>query len=168
MEGTPCDGEDDPKEMEMEECKGGDVVRRTRLDDDEETELLPQDARRFRSIAARCKTSSQQTALTSISRARRYARRMSAPCESDWKMLRSIARYLRSHPRVLLQYKYQDPPYSMEAIVDTGLCWMQNNQKVHERRLCNARNAPHQELGNHAGGGMQRCCEGKRARPLVL
>ena len=73
---------------------------------------------------------------------------MSAPCESDWKMLKSIARYLRSHPRVLPQYKYQDPPHSMEAIVDR-LCWMQKNQKVHERWLCNARNAPHQELGYH-------------------
>ena len=42
------------KEMEMEECKGSDVVGRTWLDDEQETELLPQDARRFHFIAARC------------------------------------------------------------------------------------------------------------------
>ena len=41
------------KEMGMEECKGSDVVGRRRLDDDEEGKLLPQDARRFRSMAAR-------------------------------------------------------------------------------------------------------------------
>ena len=56
-------------------------------------------------------------------------RRMSAPCESDWKMLKSIARYLRSHPRVLLQYKYQDPPHSMEAIVDTDIAGCRRTRK---------------------------------------
>ena len=40
-------------EMGMEECKGSDVVEITLLDDNEEGTLLPQDARRFRSIAAR-------------------------------------------------------------------------------------------------------------------
>ena len=39
---------------EMEECKRSDVVGRTRLDDEQETELLPPDARQFHSIAARC------------------------------------------------------------------------------------------------------------------
>ena len=41
------------KEMGLEECKGSNVVGRTRLDDDEESMLLPQDALRFRSMAAR-------------------------------------------------------------------------------------------------------------------
>ena len=104
------------KEMGMEECKGSDVVGRTRLDDEEETELLPQDARRFRSIAARCNFLAADRIDIQFA-CKEACRRMSAPCESDWKMLKSIARYLRSHPRVLLQYKYQDPPHSMEAIV---------------------------------------------------
>ena len=34
-------------------------------------------------------------------------------------MLKSMARCVKSHPRVLLQCKYQEPPLSMDAIVDT-------------------------------------------------
>ena len=33
--------------------------------------------------------------------------------------MKSVARYVKSHPRVLLQYKYQEPPLGMDAIVDT-------------------------------------------------
>ena len=55
------DVEADPRHVELrwvwkgvEGWKGSGAVGRTRLDDDEEGKLLPQDARRFRSIAARC------------------------------------------------------------------------------------------------------------------
>ena len=106
------------KEMGMEECKGSDVVGRTRLTGEEEGELLPQDARRFRSIAARCDFLAADRIDIQFA-CKEVCRRMSVPCESDWKMLKSIARYLRSHPRVLLQYKNQDPPHSMETTVNT-------------------------------------------------
>ena len=112
------------KEVGMEECKGSDVVGRTPLDDEEETKLLPQDARRFRSTAARCNFLAADRIDIQFA-----CRRMSAPCKSDWKMLKSIARHLRSHPRVLLQYKYQDPPHSMEAIVDTDFAGCRRTRK---------------------------------------
>ena len=115
------------KEMGMQECKGSDVVGRTRLDDEEETDLLPQDARRFRPIAARCNFLADRIDIQFA--CKEVCRRMSAPCESDWKMLKIIARYLRSHPRVLLQYKYQDPPHSMEAIVDTDFAGCRRTRK---------------------------------------
>ena len=112
----------------MEECKGSDVVGRTRLDDEEETKLLPQDARRFRSIAARCNFLAADRIDIQFA-CKEVCRGMSAPCESDWKMLKSIARYLRSHPRVMLQYKYQDPPPPMEAIVDTDFAGCRRTRK---------------------------------------
>ena len=67
------------KEMGMEECKGSDVVGRTRLDDEEETELLPQDARRFRSIAARCNFLAADRIDIQFA-CKEACRRMSAPC----------------------------------------------------------------------------------------
>ena len=106
------------KEMGMEECKGSDVVGRTRLDDDEEGKLLPQDARRFRSIAARCNFIAADR--IDIQLCKEVCRRMSASCESDWKMLKSVARHVKSYPRLLVQYPYQEPPLSMDAIVDTN------------------------------------------------
>ena len=63
---------------------------------------LPQDARRFRSIAARCKFLAADRIDIQFA-CNEVCRWMSVPCESDWKMLKGIARYLRSHPRVLLQ-----------------------------------------------------------------
>ena len=70
------------KEMGMEECKGSDVVGRTPLDDEEETELLPQDARRFASIAARCNFLAADRIDIQFA-CKEVCRRMSAPCESD-------------------------------------------------------------------------------------
>ena len=77
------------KEMGMEECKGSDVVGRTRLDDDEEGKLLPQDARRFRSMAARCNFIAADRIDIQFE-CKEVCRRMSASCESDWKMLKSV------------------------------------------------------------------------------
>ena len=61
------------------------MVERTRLDDEAETELLPQDARRFRSISARCNIFAADCNDIQFA-CKEVGRRMSAPCESDWKM----------------------------------------------------------------------------------
>ena len=93
--------------------------------DDEEGKLLPQDARGFRSIPARCNFIAADR--VDIQFARKVVRqRMSAP---DWKMLKSIARYVKSHPRVLLQYKYHEPPLRMDAIVDTDFARYRRTRK---------------------------------------
>ena len=83
-------------------------------------------ARRFRSIAARCNFLAADRINIQFA-CKEVCRGMSVPCESDWKMLKSIARYLRSHPRVLLQY--QDPPHSMEAIVNTDFAGCRRTRK---------------------------------------
>ena len=101
---------------------------KARLDDEEETELLPQDARRFRSIAARCNFLAADRVDIQFA-CKEVRRRMSTPCEFDGKMLKSIAYNLRSHLFVLLQYKYQDPPLSMEAIVDTDFAGCRKTRK---------------------------------------
>ena len=49
--------------------------------------------------------------------------------ESDWKTLKSIARHLRSYPRVLFRYKYQESPHFMEAIVDTDFAGCRRTRK---------------------------------------
>ena len=116
------------KEMGMEECKGSDVVGRTRLDDDEEGKLLPQDARRFRSMAARCNFIAADRIDVQFE-CKEVCRRMSAPCESDWKMLKSVARYVKSFPRLLLQYKYQEPPLTVDAIVYTDFAGCRRTRK---------------------------------------
>ena len=79
----------------MEEGTGSDVVGRTRLDDDEEGKLLPQDARRVRSRAARCNFIAADRFDIQFA-CKEVCRRMPAPCESDWKMLKSLARYAKS------------------------------------------------------------------------
>ena len=62
------------------------MVGRTRLNDEEETELLPQDARRFRSIAARCNfLAADRIDIQFV--CKEVCRRMSVPCESDSTML---------------------------------------------------------------------------------
>ena len=129
------------KEMGMEECKGSDVVGRTRLDDDEEGKLLPHDARRFRSTAARCNFIAADRIDIQFA-CKEVCRRMSAPCESDWKMLKSVIRYVKSYPRLLLQYKCQEPPPTMDAIVDTDFARCRRTRKstnggyvIHRTRL---------------------------------
>ena len=116
------------KEMGLEECKGSAVVGRTRLDDDEEGKLLPQDARRFRSMAARCNFIAADRIDIQFE-CKEVCQRMSAPCESDWKMLKSVARYVKSYPRLLLQYKYQEPPLGTDAIVDTDFARCRRTRK---------------------------------------
>ena len=54
---------------------------------------------------------------------------MSEPCESDWKMLKSVARYVKSYPRLLLQHKYQEPPLSMDATVYTDFAGCRRTRK---------------------------------------
>ena len=113
------------KEMGMEECKVSDLVGRTRLDDDEEGMLLPQDARRFRFMAARCDFIAADRIDIQFE-CKEVCSRMSAPCASDWKMLK---KRVKSYPRLLLQYKYQEPPLSMDAIVYTDFAGCRRTRK---------------------------------------
>jgi len=44
---------------------------------------------------------------------------MSDPCENDWSLLKKLARYLRSHPRLLIRFDYQPPPKQLDVVVHT-------------------------------------------------
>ena len=44
---------------------------------------------------------------------------MSEPRESDWVMIKKLARYLRSHPRLVNTFYYQDEPKHLTVKVDT-------------------------------------------------
>jgi hypothetical protein len=44
---------------------------------------------------------------------------MSAPCKSDWDLLKKLARYLKSHPRMIMKFEYQKPVDRLNIIVDT-------------------------------------------------
>ena len=115
------------KEIGMEECKGSDVVERTRL---EKTRRANASAGRT-AMSVRCGGMylHRRTALTSSSRAREVCWWTSAPCKSDWKMLKSMTRYVKSHPRVLLQYKYLEPPLSVDATMDTDFAGCRRTRK---------------------------------------
>ena len=44
---------------------------------------------------------------------------MSEPSESDWTLLKKLARYLKAHPRQVCMFQYQDVPTELSIIVDT-------------------------------------------------
>ena len=54
---------------------------------------------------------------------------MSAPCESDWMMLKRMARYLRTHPRMLLRFEHQQPPHHLDVIVDSDCAGCKRTRK---------------------------------------
>ena len=47
------------------------------------------------------------------------AKRMSAPCAPDWKLLKRIGRYLRLVPRAVQVFVWQDDPGELVAYVDS-------------------------------------------------
>ena len=44
---------------------------------------------------------------------------MSEPNQSDWTLLKKLARYLKAHPRQVCMFQYQDAPTELSIIVDT-------------------------------------------------
>ena len=47
------------------------------------------------------------------------AKRMSAPCAPDWKLLKRIGRYLKLVPRAVQVYVWQDEPGELVTYVDS-------------------------------------------------
>ena len=47
------------------------------------------------------------------------AKRMSAPCVPDWKLLKRLGRYLRRYPRAVQVFVWQDEPAELTAYVDS-------------------------------------------------
>ena len=79
------------------------------------------------SVAARCKFIAADRIDIQFA-CKEVCRRMSALRESDWR-LTSMARYVKSHPHVLLPQKYQEPPKSTDAVVGTDLARCRRTRK---------------------------------------
>ena len=97
------------KQMGMEKCKGREIAGSGVKPDEEGEQLDTAQARQFRSMAARCNFLSPDRIDLQFA-CKGTCRKMSSPCEGDWVMLKAVARYLQSHPRLLMDFVYQEPP----------------------------------------------------------
>ena len=118
--------EADPRHVElvlqslgMETCKGSEVTGAAVGDsEDDSPELSKQEQKEFRSLAARCNFLSVDRLDIQFA-CKEICRRMSSPCEADWKMVKKLARFLKTHPRLVMLFEYQRPPENLSVIVDT-------------------------------------------------
>ena len=105
------------QEMGMQNCKGSEVMGPAPNPADE-IPLTGKDATQFRSLAARCNFLSSDRVDIQFA-CKEACRRMAAPTTSDWAMLKKMARYLKAHPRMIVEFKYQQMPQHLTVRVDT-------------------------------------------------
>ena len=99
MEADPTHVELGLRELGIRKCKGSDVVG-SQQDGGDDVLLSTSDARRFRSLAARCNFLAADRVDIQFG-CKEICRRMPQPCESDWMLLKTIARYMNAHPRMI-------------------------------------------------------------------
>ena len=128
LEADPRHAELILKEMGMDNCMGSDVVGRAGRAEEDDVELDPAEATKFRSIAARCNFLAADRIDLQFA-CKEVCRRMSTPCASDWQLLKGLARYLRSHPRMLLSFAYQKPPECIAITVDSDFAGCKRTRK---------------------------------------
>ena len=102
----------------MESCKGSDLVGATIDIRGDDVKLSKDDAKAFRSLAARCNFLSADRPDIQYA-CKEICRRMSEPSEGDWTLLKKLARHLKAHPRQVCMFQYQDAPTELSIIVDT-------------------------------------------------
>ena len=128
MEADPWHTELILKEMDMENCKGSLVVGRVDPEEDEGGELNPREASKFRSITARCNFLATDRIDIHYG-CKEICRKMSSPQRDDWKLLKRMARNLRSRPRMLLHFKHQERPSHLTVAVDTDFAGCRRTRK---------------------------------------
>ena len=74
---------------------------------------------KFRSVCMRINYLAQDRSDIQYS-AKEMARGMQNPTSGHWSKLKRLARYLKARPRVILQYKFQEPCSFLDLLVDTG------------------------------------------------
>ena len=118
MEADPRHVEMILKELGMESCKGSDVVGITIDIRGDDVKLNKDDAKAFRSLAARCNFLSADRPDIQYA-CKEMCRRMSEPSDGDWTLLKKLARYLKAHPKQVCMFQYQDTLPELSIIVDT-------------------------------------------------
>ena len=127
------------KQMGLTKCKGSDVVGVQAYHEDG-IKMSPAEAKQFRSVAARCNFLAADRIDIQFA-CKEVCGIMAVPCTADWAMLKKIARYLQSHSRLLMEFKFQEEPLELKIFVDTdfGGC----------RRTRRSTNGGLAMLGNH-------------------
>ena len=80
--------------------------------------MEPQEARRYRSIAARLNFLAADRADLAFA-VKEAAREMSKPTRGSWDRLKRVGRYLISHPRAVLRYTWQTAPTEARVFTDS-------------------------------------------------
>jgi hypothetical protein len=86
-------------------------------------ELSPQDATRYRALAARANYLSQDRPDISFA-CKEICREMSKPTQAGMDKIRRLARYLKGQPRIVYRYTWQNPS-DIQTYVDSDWagCW---------------------------------------------
>ena len=58
---------------------------------------------------------------------------MCTPTEAGMQKIKRLGRYLKNHPRFVLQFKYQDAVNNITVWTDTGLCRVCQDQEINIR-----------------------------------
>ena len=106
------------KQMEMEKCNGSEITGGAVKPESDGEKLNDVQGRNFRSMAARCNFMASDRVDLQFA-CKEICRRMSSPCDGDWSGLKQVARYLKAHPRMLMEFKYQKPVKELTVLVDT-------------------------------------------------
>ena len=87
-------------------------------DEGEDRELEPQEATRYRAIAARLNYLAPDRVDIQFA-VKESARAMSSPRKSHWAMLNIIGRYLIKHTRVVIKFDWQLPQNTVTTYSDS-------------------------------------------------
>ena len=90
--------------------------------------LRPEDARVFRMLVARGNYLAQDRPDIQFS-VKELSRAMSSPSQADWVALKRLGRYLRLHPRVVIKYRFQQAPASIQAFADSDWAGCKETRK---------------------------------------
>lgn len=106
------------KQMEMERCNGSEITGGAVKPESDGEKLNDVQGRHFRSMAARCNFMASDRVDLQFA-CKEICRRMSVTCDGDWSGHKKVARYLKAHPRMLMEFKYQKPVKELTVLVDT-------------------------------------------------
>jgi len=106
------------KQLEMEDCRGSDIVGSQVTLDENDAKMGSEEVTQFRSLAARCNFLAADRIDMQFA-CKEVCRRMSGPCIGDWEMLKKMAKYMKAHPRLVVEFRFQEAPDAVQVYVDT-------------------------------------------------
>ena len=114
--------------LELENSKGNMVPGAVESLEDDAEELDPMQASRYRSIAAKLNYMAQDR-LDLMFSVKELCREMSTPKTSSWRKLIKVGKYVKSNPRVVMSYAFQDPVDILEAYSDANWAGCKQTRK---------------------------------------